>query len=282
MAQENNENGNSNQNGQQGNNGNASGGGAPWFESFEPEIKSYVQKKGFTDPKSVVSSYMNLEKLAGGDRKNLIKLPDDMSSGDMLPVWERLGRPKEAKEYTFDVPESLKSLIPEEELNQTKEFFIKNNFTRSQAEGFMKMYFERLSGQVKTQTESYQGRVSEDTKALEKEWGQAYKENQNTINNTLKKLDMTEAEWKTIQNSVGIKRASQLFYQIGKGTKEDNFHGGGGGAGNGNQAPNEAKTEIALLQRDRDFIRRLQSGDADAKKRWNKLHQDANPGEMTI
>lgn len=288
MEQQQNAQNNSQQNGSQGNNGSGSaggtgsGGGAVWFESFtKPEVKSYTQKKGFESAESAVESYMNLEKLAGGDRKNLVKLPDDLSSQDMTPIWERLGRPKEAKEYTFELSDELKAIIPEEDLNQTKEFFLKNNFTRKQAEGFMKMYLERLQGQIKTGKENAQSKVSEDTKALEKAWGQAFKENQNIVSNTVKKLGVSDQEWQAMQNSLGFKRAHDLIYDIGKGTKEAEFHGGKG-SGSGASTPNDARNEIQQLMRDKDFVRRLGSGDVEAKKRWNQLHEAANPGEMTI
>lgn len=247
-----------------------------WFDSFEPDLKSYVQTKGFESPKTLADSYRNLEKLSGGDRKNLVKLPDDIGSDEMTPIWERLGRPKEAKEYLFDLPDEVKPFIPEEDLNQTKEFFLKNNFTRKQAEGFMKMYLDRLHGQIKTQKETSQQKLGEDSKALEKSWGQAFKENQGIVSNTATKLGINADEWQAIQNSLGLKRAHEIIYNAGKGLRESDFIGSGKGADTKTSSTvDEAKSEIKQLMKDNDFSRRLSSGDVEARKRWDRLHEMA-------
>lgn len=271
------------QNAQTGNNGaGGTGGTATWFDGFtKPELKSYIQKKGFESAETLADSYLNLEKLAGGDRKNLVKLPDDLSSADMGPIWERLGRPKEAKEYVFELPAELKAYTPESHMDKAKELSLKHNIPRRQIEGFMKEWLEFRKGEIKTELDSFQSKQSEDTKALEKAWGQAHKENQNIVANTAKKLGITDQEWQVMQNTLGFKRAHDLIYDIGKGSKEAEFIGGKQ-TSTGNSTPNEAKTEIQSLMRDKDFQRRLIIGEAEARKIWDKLHQDASPGEMTI
>lgn len=274
MEQSNNANSNSQTSGQTDNS--ASGGSKAWYESFsKPDLKSYVQKKGFESAETLADSYLNLEKLAGGDRKNLVKLPDDLGSPEMTPIWERLGRPKEAKEYTFELPEELKPYTPEVHMEKAKEFSLKHNIPRRQIEGFMKDWLEFRKGEIKSELENLQAKHNEDAKALEKSWGQAHKENLNIVANTAKRLGLTDQEWQTMQGALGTKRAHDLLYEIGKGSKESDFVASGKGAGNRTVGADEAKSEIQQLIKDSDFARRLSSGDTEARKRWDRLHEAA-------
>lgn len=276
MEQNNSGNSSSQANGQAGNSSAGNEGSKAWYESFsKPEIKSYVQKKGFESAETLADSYLNLEKLAGGDRKNLVKLPDDLGSSEMTPIWERLGRPKEAKEYTFDVPEELKPYTPEVHMEKAKELSLKHNIPRRQIEGFMKDWMDFRRGEVKSQLEDLQAKQSEDSKALEKSWGQAQKENLNIVANTAKRLGLNDQEWQVMQSALGMKRAHDFMYEIGRGSKESDFVGNGKGAGNQTVTADGAKSEIQQLIKDSDFARRLSSGDVEAKNKWDRLHQEA-------
>src|SRR3990167_7410680 len=255
---------------------NSSDSGKAWYESFsKPEIKSYIQKKGFENAETLADSYLNLEKLAGGDRKNLIKLPDDLGSAEMSPLWERLGKPKEAKEYTFNLPEDLKPYTPEAHMEKAKELSFKHNIPRRQIEGFMKDWLEFRSGEIKTEIDGLKAKHSEDTKELEKNWGKGHKENLNIVANTAKRLGLTDQEWQTMQGAFGIKRSHDIMYEIGKGSKESDFVGNEKGSGNRTFTADDAKGEINQLIKDSDFARRLSSGDIEARKKWDRLHEAA-------
>src|SRR3990167_4769991 len=284
MEQNNSATNNSQQSGQTGNSGQAgnsdgqagNSGSQAWYDSFtKPELKSYIQKKGFENAETLADSYLNLEKLAGGDRKNLIKLPDDLGSAEMSPLWERLGKPKEAKEYTFNMPEELKPYIPESHLEKAKELSFKHNIPRRQIEGFMKDFLELRKGEIKAELEGLQAKQGEDSKALEKSWGRAHKENLNIVSNTAKRLGLSDQDWQGLQSTLGVKRAHDLMYEIGKGSKESNFVNNGKGASNQTVTADDAKVEIKQLIQDSDFARRLSSGDIEAKKRWDRLHESA-------
>ena len=288
MEQNNSATNNSQQSGQTGNSGQAgnsdgqagNSGGQSWYDGFtKPELKSYIQKKGFENAETLADSYLNLEKLAGGDRKNLIKLPDDLGSAEMSPLWERLGKPKEAKEYTFNLPEDLKPYTPEAHMEKAKELSFKHNIPRRQIEGFMKDWLEFRSGEIKTEIDGLKAKHSEDTKELEKNWGKGHKENLNIVANTAKRLGLTDQEWQTMQGAFGIKRSHDIMYEIGKGSRESDFVGNDKGASTRAPTSDEARGEIKQLMRDSDFARRLSSGDVEARKKWDKLHESVDWSE---
>jgi hypothetical protein len=80
---------------------------ASWLDALDADGKNYVSKKGFKEPKDVLQSYINLEKLHGVPQDRLLKLPETLEGDDAAPLWEKLGKPKEASEYTFELHESV-------------------------------------------------------------------------------------------------------------------------------------------------------------------------------
>lgn len=72
-----------------------------WVETLDPDLKGFVEAKGFKDPAAVLKSYQNLEKLRGVPEDRLLKLPEKMDDQDgMAAVYDRLGRPENADAYT--------------------------------------------------------------------------------------------------------------------------------------------------------------------------------------
>jgi len=261
--------------------GSGSGGdGSVWFDSFDPEIKSYIQAKGFQGPQEVAKSNLNLEKLLGGDRESLLRLPKDFSNvEESAPFWKKAGMPDEAKEFIFKTPESLK--VDEGEMNKYKQFALETNMTRRQFEPFMEKVFGYLEAKDRSITEAFNTRAKEDKESLEKDWGTSYDDNKNVVQQLVTGQKITDQEWAGIKGQLGDKRAMEIFYNLGKGAKEPDFFGGKVD-GSAAQTATDAKTQIKNLMTDTDFLRRQQAGDVEAKRTWDNLHKVAFPGEMTI
>jgi len=83
---------------------------AAWTDDFSPELKGYVETKGFADAGALANSYQNLEKLHGVPAEQLVKFPADMSDLEaMSPVYTKMGRPEEATGYTNVLGEDFDS-----------------------------------------------------------------------------------------------------------------------------------------------------------------------------
>ncbi len=249
-----------------------------WTSSFDADLKGYVQNKGFADPKMVVESYRNFEKLQGVPKERILQLPESLESPEARAVWERLGAPKEAKEYKLDIP---KEHGDEKLSGWAQETFHKLNVPRSMAEGFVKAFNERQGAMLKESQEAHDSAVLGEHTTLQKEWGNAYKQNESIANQAANKFGLTPDEVKSLGAALGPAKAMKFLHKLGEGTGEAGFIDGKGGSA-GALSPEAAQSEIRGLMKDTDFARRLSSKDSDAVSKWDRLHQMANPGSMSV
>lgn len=77
------------------------GAGNSFLDSFEGDMRGYMENKGFQDANALADGYRNLEKLRGVPAEQIMQLPADMSDAEsMQAVYDRLGRPEGADKYT--------------------------------------------------------------------------------------------------------------------------------------------------------------------------------------
>jgi len=250
-----------------------------WLDGLGDDQKSWVQNKGFKDPKELLESYQNFEKLQGIPKERLLRLPESLEDDvSMAPIWEKLGRPKEAKEYDFDIP---KELGDEKMADWAKEQFHKWGVSRRAAEGFVRAWNSRQEMLNKEFTENRTTEAHNQQEALKKEWGGAFEQNKNIAQAAADKFGLTTEEGQALGKLMGPAKAMKFLHKLGAGLGEADFVSGNGSRP-GQVTPSQARSEINKLMNDTDFRRRLSSGDVDAKKKWDTLHQQASPGEFTL
>ena len=83
---------------------------APWHQGVDADLVGAWQNKGYdlTDPAKVAvetgKAWREAEKMIGVPRDQLVRLPHNTNDpAAWRPVWERLGAPKEAKDYDFAI-----------------------------------------------------------------------------------------------------------------------------------------------------------------------------------
>src|SRR3990167_5151188 len=249
-----------------------------WTDGLGDDLKGYVQTKGFKEPKDVLESYRNFEKLQGVPKDRLLALPESLEAKEMAQVWERLGAPKESKEYNIEIP---KEHCDEKMAEWAKETFHKLKVPRAMAENFVKEWNARQLSTVNDMLESKKVEITNEHNNLKKEWGSAYEQNEKIANQAALKFGLSKEEVQGLASSMGATKAIKFLHKLGEGIGEAKFIDGNT-APTGVLTPDQAKSQIKQLYTDSDFSRRLQTGDVDAKNKWNRLHQMASPGEFTI
>lgn len=266
-------------------NGNASGttppaAGTPpntspqeWTTGLSDELKGYVQTKGFKDPGAVLESYRNFEKLQGVPQDRLLKLPEtvDLSTAEGRAIFERLGAPKEAKEYDVKVPAEVGD---EKFVEWFKETAHKNGLTRKQAEGFINSLSETTLNQLKVQTEASQAKLQQEEAGLKNEWGAAFEQNTNIAKAGARALSLSKEHLDALEGVLGYSNTIKMLHKLGSATGEHEFIAGKP-AGGGVLTPAQAAARLAELGRDKGFYARIKAGDADAKKQWHDLNMMA-------
>ncbi len=255
-------------------------GAAPqdWTTGFNDETKSYIQTKGFKNPVEVIESYRNFEKLQGVPQDRLLKLPENMDTPEGRAIFEKLGLPKEAKEYGIKIAAEHGD---EAFVNWLQDTAHKSGMTRSQALGLAKSWEERMGGLTKAQADQRALQLKDAETSLKKEWGSAFEQNKGLADAGAKALGLGEAEVRALGASLGPDKAMLLLHKMALKSGEAEFIRGGNANG-GINTPIAAQTKINELINDEGFRNRLSKGDAAARAEWDKLNQEAAPGFMNL
>lgn len=249
-----------------------------WNAGFSDDVKGYVQNKGWKNPQEVVESYRNFEKLQGVPQDRILKLPESADAPEFQAVWERLGKPKEAKDYGLKVPE--KGGDPKL-AEWAAEVFHKGNLTTKQAEAVMSAWNARQEQVAKQTMENQKIALSQATDRLKTEWGAAYDQKMNLAKAGVAALKL---DAQTVDLIASIQGADVLFKrmaEIGAGIGESAFIAGRP-APDGTITPEQAKSELKTLMQDTAWRTRYLAGDSDAKKKMEHLQRMANPGEIRL
>lgn len=245
-----------------------------WVNGLNDETKAFVETKGFKDPASVLDSYRNLEKLMGAPRDKLLKIPETDDLDGMNEFYNKLGRPKEAKEYEFELPEGAAS---ESFTEWAKNTFHAEGLTSDQAKGFMEKYGEFYESEMQAEQEQYEADVNTQKTKLTKEWGAAHEQNMMIARSAAKTLGMGTEQIDALERVLGYDGVMKMFHGVGTKTGEASFHDGDGGLAGGALTPGQAMAKIKELRRDKNFAQKLGEKDAKTVNEWNQLHVWANP-----
>jgi hypothetical protein len=109
---------------------------------------------------------------------------------------------------------------------------------------------------------------------LATEWGQAHDQNKAIAKAGAKAIGIDPAVIDTLEGTIGYAAVMKAMHAVGVKTGESAFVGGDGQSKFGNvMTPAQAQDRINSLRLDKDFGKRLQAGNVEAKNEWNRLHE---------
>ncbi len=220
-----------------------------------------------------ILGHYNAEKLIGLDRAGrTVAIPkDDAPAAEWDAYHAKLGRPESPKGYKL--PDGLKD---DPVATQFLEVAHKAGYTQKhidQAFEFIGQQTEALQAKEEQEREV---KAQQDVAALRSDWGQEFELRSEAARRAVRELGLSKEEALAIEKSLGVGRASKVFFEIGKSLLEDKAEGlRGGGAGAFGLSPTEARGRIDALKRDTEFSKKMLAGDAQAKAEWDRLHQVA-------
>ena len=141
-----------------------------WKASLSDEIKADKSLENIKDIESLAKSYVHAQKLVGSDK---IPVPNKFATEkDWDAVYEKLGRPKDATGYKYELGENTK--INEDALKTFSDQAHKLGLLPTQANGVVKWYNDMAAQQQQDADTTAMGAREQSETALKKEWGQAY------------------------------------------------------------------------------------------------------------
>jgi hypothetical protein len=248
-----------------------------WTTGFNDDLKGYVQTKGFRDPVAVLDSYRNMEKLMGVPSERLIKLPNKEDDPSWSEVYDRLGRPRDPKEYKIDVP---KEIGDDKFADWAKSTFHELGISKSAGEKLAAKWTEYAIGNQKSKTADYTAKVEQENQGLKKEWGMAYDKHVSLAQQAAKAFKIDGPTIEKLEGAMGFAGVMKFFQNLGSKLGEGQYVSQGSSSGNsfGNElAPDAARGRIQNLRKDPDFVRRYTSGDIGAREEFERLHKMGFP-----
>jgi len=239
-----------------------------WTDGLDEDTSTYVQNKGWKDPKDILSSYRNLEKFAGGS-KNLVELPSVDADPDSLNhFYNKLGRPETPDSYKLGEYENADPEVTEWYKNTAHEL----GLTDKQAAALYDKWNEMSSGQMeKMQQESLQN-AEQELAALKKEWGKGYEAQVDAGRRAVNALGYDKEQLDSLEQKMGTAEMMKLFATVGSKMGEDAFADGSrNNSGAFGLTPAAARQQLSELKMDKNFMAEYLNGNKDAIAKMQRI-----------
>lgn len=254
------------------------GAATDWTSDFAPEVKGYIQNKGFKNASDLAHSYQNLEKLHSAGPDKLVRVPDDLSAPESRQFWERVGTPKDVKDYGLQV---TKENGGEKLAEWAAAEFHKAGVPKGMAQKFMNSWNEKSAANLAEMKAQREGVIKTADANLRTEWGAAYDKNKNLVEQTATALGFTPEESQALGQILGPEKAPKLLLKLASGTSEQDFIAGRKQTDD-SMTPDAAGSKVRELMTNADFVQRLNSGDQAAMREWQRVHEMGNPGMQSF
>ena len=159
-----------------------------WKASLSDEIKSDKSLENIKDIEGLAKSYVHAQKMVGSDK---IPVPNKYATeDDWNAVYEKLGRPKTADGYKFDLPQDKQ--VDEASLKEFSNQAHKLGLLPSQAQGVVKFYNDITAKSLQDADSKALAARETSTKELKQEWGQAFDQKVSQAATLAKSVGATE------------------------------------------------------------------------------------------
>lgn len=262
-----------------GSGGNGTGGPpvpVDWRATLPAELKKETSLGAINSVEDLAKSYVHAQKLLGGPK---ISVPDPKlaTPEDYRVVFEKLGLPKEQKDYTVEIPKE--GGLDPEFAKQFTEAAFKAGVLPKHAQELMNWYAEASKGILGNLQEQSQKQLADGHKALHEEWGNAY--DRKILATQLVVKDFADDEtigWLKESGLHQNPKFLKFMSRIGETLKEPELKGGAG-RGTFQKTPAEANAEANRIIADMTHPYNVAShpNHQAAVDEVNSLFQMANP-----
>lgn len=255
----------------------------PWYEGkLDAELIGHIENKGWKkdDPIEVAvqatKAARELQKHFGVPADQLIKLPKADDEAGWRGVRERLGMPKEAKDYDLTGVKYADGSDLETGFTDTmRNALHRAGVPKDAAPEVVKAVVKYLGDADTAETNERTIRTQTERAALQKEWGSNWEFNRLQAMQGARRAagseDAAAGLIEAMQGAIGYKATMEFWRKIGAGTTEDTFIDTATG---GNPTTRTgAVARLEELKTDKDWSARLLRGDATARREFDNLMQ---------
>jgi hypothetical protein len=246
-----------------------------WHDGVDPAVKGFWENKGLPldDQKAfglkLTELYRGAEKFIGVPADQVVKLPKaDASPEDLRSFYERLGAPKEAKDY--DLSAVKDSTIADSLRSTMYERGVPKEAAASIAATVAKALESRTSADNAVTT----AKLAEQKEALNKNWGDKFAYNHLQAIEGARRLGISPEGVKALEGQIGYDQVMEAMRKIGASTREDTFVERGTGGPQGDVTTMDgAHARKAELMADSAWTARYMSGGTAERREMDRLNQ---------
>jgi hypothetical protein len=159
-----------------------------WKVNLSDDVKADKSLENIKDINALAKSYIHAQKMVGSDK---IPVPNKYATeDDWNAVYEKLGRPKTADGYKFDLPQDKQ--VDEVSLKEFSSQAHKLGLLPGQAQGMVKFYNEITAKSLQDADSKALAARETSTKELKQEWGQAFDQKVSQAATLAKSVGATE------------------------------------------------------------------------------------------
>jgi hypothetical protein len=250
----------------------------PWHDGVDAETIGHAQLKGWKidDPKeafgAAAKAARELEKHFGVPADRIIKVPAaDAKPEDIRAYHERLGAPKEAKDYDLT---AVKDPAIADPLRATLH---ERGVPKDAAAAVAATVAKALESMAATTTVLDAGKLAEQKVKLEQNWGgkdsSTYQLNHLNAMEGARRSGISPEAVKALESVIGYDAVMEHFRKIGKNTSQDTFVERGGPTVGEVTTIEGAIARKAELMADKAWGERLMKGGVAEKREISRLDQ---------
>lgn len=218
-----------------------------FIKSLPEEYRTNPAFAKFDSWEGVAKSYVNIEKMVGMDKNQIVALPKEDTPEAWSPVWDKIGRPSDVKGYEI---EKYAEAIPSDVLSNYAEIAHNNGVPKKAFDAMIGKFVEETkAGQAAMQEQEAQ-KIGAWQEEIKKEFGMAYEEKMAFAKKAVEKFGLSEA----IQENFAMFEHPAIIkalVAIGEKTSEGMVLANGS-VTHGKLAPAEALMEWSKFSSDKD------------------------------
>lgn len=257
----------------------AGGAAAPWYNGADATVVGHIQNRGWDKltpdqaALNAVKSHMEAEKHLGVPADQLVRFPKDANDAENWgKLSERLGVPKEAKEYDFStVKLAGDKPLPTSLTEALAPVLQSAHVSKTAAPEVMKALANYLDTQAGSEVTDKAANLATERETLKINWGSNVEANMLVAKQAAAALGVKPEAVAALENTIGYAATMEMFRNIGTKIGEDAFVSNKAPGGTGVMSVDQAKATLAEKQNDGAWNTKLMSGDALAVKEFNNL-----------
>jgi hypothetical protein len=247
----------------------------PWHDGVAPDVLGFWQNKGLPldNPRDfgvkLTEQYKAAEKFIGVPPDQVIKIPKaDAPPEDLRAYYERLGAPKEAKDYDLSV---IKDTGLSEAIRTAAHA---RGVTKDAATDIAAAVQKAVDSKTTTDNGEMTAKLAAQKDALQKNWGDKFAFNHLQAIEGARRLGIDPEGVKALEGVIGYDKVMEAMRKIGANTREDTFIERGQGGPTGEVTTVEgAHARKAELMADNAWVTKYNNGDAVARREMDRLNQ---------